>query len=155
MRHCGTAVAAALFAFAAEGLAQTVDSTSVAVVGTSVNLGGQENSGIAPNCGHGVADVALRRTAVGAAFVGGNAALYSYFKKAWWSGERAPKFFFRADWDENFRDQDKFGHMTGGYHLARGGAALLKSACMSPGKAIIWSAAYASFFSDRVQGYDI
>ena len=30
-----------------------------------------------------------------AAFVGGNAYLYHYFKKAWWSGERAPHFFFQ------------------------------------------------------------
>jgi len=105
-------------------------------------------------CGRGTGDVALRRTAVGAAFVGGNAALYSYFKKAWWSGERAPHFFFRADWDENFRDQDKFGHMTGGYHLARGGDALLKSACISPKKALILSAAYASAFQLQIEIWD-
>ena len=107
-----------------------------------------------PKCGNGSTDVALRRTAVATAFVGGNAALYSYFKKAWWSGERAPHFFFRADWDENFRDQDKFGHMTGGYHLARGGDALLRSACMSPKKALILSAAYASAFQLQIEIWD-
>jgi hypothetical protein len=105
-------------------------------------------------CGNGDADVTLRRTAVAAAFIGGNAALYSYFKKAWWSGERAPHFFFRADWDEDFRDQDKFGHMNGGYHLARGGDALLKSACMSPKKALILSAAYASAFQLQIEIWD-
>lgn len=105
-------------------------------------------------CGNGTADVALRRTAVAAVFIGGNAALYSYFKKAWWSGEKAPHFFFRADWDENFRDQDKFGHMSGGYHLARGGDALLKSACMSPRKAVIWSAVYAAAFQVQIEIWD-
>ena len=107
-----------------------------------------------PTCGNGTGDVAARRTAVGAVFVGGNAALYSYFKRAWWSGERAPHFFFRADWDENFRDQDKFGHMTGGYHLARSGDALLKSACMSPKKALLWSAAYAWTFQLQIEIWD-
>ena len=69
-------------------------------------------------------DVEAARVGVGAIFVGGNAMLYRYFKRAWWSGERAKHFFFRADWDENFRDQDKFGHMFGGFHLARIGNAL-------------------------------
>ena len=105
-------------------------------------------------CGRNDSDVALRRTAVGATFVGGNAALYSYFKKAWWSGERAPHFFFRADWDENFRDQDKFGHMSGGYHLARGGYALLRSACMSRRNALILGAAYASAFQLQIEIWD-
>jgi len=44
---------------------------------------------------------------VGSAFIGGNAYLYHYFKKAWWSGTKAPHFFFHADWDQWFRDQDK------------------------------------------------
>ncbi|HVF38352.1 MAG TPA: DUF2279 domain-containing protein [Gemmatimonadaceae bacterium] len=89
-----------------------------------------------------------------AAFVGGNAALYSYFKRAWWSGERADDFFFRADWDENFRDQDKFGHLFGGYHLARFGDALLRSACMSKGRATLWSAAYAAAFQLQIEIWD-
>ena len=70
------------------------------------------------------------RAGVGSAFVGGNAYLYHYFKKAWWSGERAPHFFFHADWDQEFRDQDKFGHLLGGYHLARIGYAGLREACV-------------------------
>jgi hypothetical protein len=131
------AVAFASVAFAATGSAQASDSIHDAAT-----------------CGHLSDDVTLRRAAVGAVFVGGNAALYSYFKKAWWSGERAPHFFFRADWDEDFRDQDKFGHMTGGYHLARGGYALLKSACMSPKKAMIWSAVYASAFQLQIEVWD-
>ncbi|HEY3257800.1 MAG TPA: hypothetical protein VGJ64_03020, partial [Gemmatimonadaceae bacterium] len=76
-------------------------------------------------CDSSGSDVEASRVGVGAVFVGGNALLYRYFKRAWWSGERAKHFFFRADWDEDFRDQDKFGHMLGGFHLARIGGALL------------------------------
>ena len=94
------------------------------------------------------------RTGVAAAFVGGNAYLYHYFKKAWWSGERAPHFFFHADWDQQFRDQDKFGHMLGGYHLARFGYAGLRSACVGEKKAIIWSAAYAAAFQIQIEIFD-
>jgi Predicted periplasmic lipoprotein (DUF2279) len=94
------------------------------------------------------------RVGVGAAFLGGNAYLYHYFKKAWWSGERAPHFFFHADWDQWFRDQDKFGHMLGGYHLARFGHAGLRSACVSEKKAIIWSAAYAAAFQLQIEIFD-
>ncbi|MEO8911331.1 MAG: DUF2279 domain-containing protein [Gemmatimonadaceae bacterium] len=94
------------------------------------------------------------RTGVGAAFVGGNAYLYHYFKKAWWSGERAPHFFFQSDWDQDFRDQDKFGHLLGGYHLARFGYAGLRSACVSKTKAIIWSAAYAFAFQLQIEIFD-
>lgn len=105
-------------------------------------------------CGMPRNEVTLRRAGVAAVFVGGNAALYSYFKRAWWSGERAEKFFFRADWDENFRDQDKFGHVYGGYHLARFGAAFLRSACMSKPKAVAWSAAYAALFQLQIEIWD-
>jgi predicted lipoprotein DUF2279 len=94
------------------------------------------------------------RTGVGAAFVGANAYLYHYFKKAWWSGERAPHFFFHADWDQQFRDQDKFGHMLGGYHLSRFGHASLRAACVSQKKAIIWSAAYAAAFQLQIEIFD-
>lgn len=94
------------------------------------------------------------RAGVGSAFIGGNAYLYHYFKKAWWSGTRAPHFFFHADWDQAFRDQDKFGHMLGGYHLARVGYAGLKEACVSDKKAIIWSAAYAAAFQLQIEIFD-
>ena len=94
------------------------------------------------------------RAGVGSAFVGGNAYLYHYFKKAWWSGERAPHFFFHADWDQWFRDQDKFGHMLGGYHLARIGYAGLREACVSDKKAIAWSAAYAALFQLQIEVFD-
>ena len=105
-------------------------------------------------CGMPRQEVALRRAGVAAVFVGGNAALYSYFKRAWWSGERAEEFFFRADWDENFRDQDKLGHVYGGYHLARFGASFLRSACMSKTKAVAWSAAYAALFQLQIEVWD-
>jgi hypothetical protein len=94
------------------------------------------------------------RTGVGSAFIGVNGYLYHYFKQAWWSGERAPHFFFRADWDQEFRDQDKFGHMLGGYHLARFGYAGLRSACVSEKKAIFWSAAYAAAFQLQIEIFD-
>ena len=94
------------------------------------------------------------RAGVGSAFVGGNAYLYHYFKKAWWSGTRAPHFFFHADWDQEFRDQDKFGHMLGGYHLARIGYAGLREACVSDKKAIAWSAAYAALFQLQIEIFD-
>jgi predicted lipoprotein DUF2279 len=94
------------------------------------------------------------RAGVGSAFVGGNAYLYHYFKKAWWSGTRAKHFFFHADWDQWFRDQDKFGHMFGGYHLARIGYAGLREACVSDKKAIIWSAAYAAAFQLQIEIFD-
>lgn len=110
--------------------------------------------GLASHCGLASSDLALRRAGVAGAFVGGNAFLYSYFKRAWWSGERADHFFFRADWDENFRDQDKLGHAIGGYHLARFGAAFLRSGCMSKRKSVIWSASYAAAFQLQIEIWD-
>jgi len=106
------------------------------------------------NCGHPANEIKLRRVGVAAAFVTGNGLLYRYFKKAWWSGERADQFFFHADWDEDFRDQDKFGHATGGYHLARFGNAFLRSACVSKSRSIAWSAAYAAVFQLQIEIYD-
>jgi len=106
------------------------------------------------NCGHPKNEIALRRAGVAVAFVAGNAALYSYFKRAWWSGEKADHFFFRADWDQDFRDQDKFGHLFGGYHLARFGNAFLRSACMPKSHAIAWSAAYAALFQLQIEVWD-
>ena len=94
------------------------------------------------------------RAGVGTAFIGANAYLYQYFKKAWWSGERAPEFFFHADWDQEFRDQDKFGHMLGGFHLTRVGYAGLREACVSDKKAIFWAAAYAAAFQLQIEIFD-
>lgn len=94
------------------------------------------------------------RAGVGTAFIGGNAYLYHYFKNAWWSGTRAPHFFFQSDWDQEFRDQDKFGHMFGGYHLARIGYAGLRDACVGEKKAIFWSAAYAAAFQLQIEIFD-
>jgi Predicted periplasmic lipoprotein (DUF2279) len=107
-----------------------------------------------PSCPLTGSQLKTVRTSVGAAFIGGNAYLYHYFKKAWWSGERAPHFFFHADWDQDFRDQDKFGHMLGGYHLARFGHAGLRAACVGQKKAIIWSAAYAAAFQLQIEIFD-
>ena len=94
------------------------------------------------------------RAGVGTAFLGGNAYLYHYFKKAWWSGERSDGFFWNADWDMEFRDQDKFGHMLGGYHLTRLGYAGLRAACVSKSKALIASATYAALFQLQIEIFD-
>jgi hypothetical protein len=114
------------------------------------------NPGTQPNPGCPLTPTQLRavRAGVGTGFVAGNAYLYHYFKKAWWSGERAPKFFFHADWDQEFRDQDKWGHMLGGYHLARFGYAGLREACVGKNKAIAWSAAYAALFQLQIEIFD-
>ena len=119
-------------------------SPSDSAAGTTANAG----------CPLTPTQVRAARVGVGTGFVAGNAYLYHYFKKAWWSGERAPKFFFHADWDLEFRDQDKFGHMLGGYHLARIGYAGLKEACVGEKKAIIWSAAYAALFQLQIEIFD-
>ena len=113
-----------------------------------------ESRGEAPSCPITSNQLKAVRTGVGSGFIGGNAYLYHYFKKAWWSGERAPHFFFHSDWDLEFRDQDKFGHLLGGYHLARFGYAGLRAACVSPKKAIIWSAAYAAAFQLQIEIFD-
>lgn len=94
------------------------------------------------------------RNGVATSFVAGNAYLWHYFKKAWWSGEKAPHLFFHADWDQDFRDQDKFGHMFGGYHLTRVGHDALKYACVSERKAMLISAAYAEFFQLQIEIFD-
>jgi hypothetical protein len=105
-------------------------------------------------CEANKAQVQASRVGVGTVFVGGNALLYRYFKRAWWSGTRAEHFFFRADWDEDFRDQDKFGHLFGGYHLARIGNALLRDACASRSHALWWSAAYGTAFQLQIEIWD-
>lgn len=94
------------------------------------------------------------RTAAGIAFVGGNVELWHYFKKAWWSGTKAKHFFFRADWDEDFRDQDKFGHLLGGYQLTRVGYEALTASCVSRKKALTASVVYAALFQLQIEIFD-
>ena len=93
------------------------------------------------------------RAVVGAVFVGGNAALYEYFRQAWWSGERAD-FHVNNDWGMQFRDQDKLGHALGGYHLTRISSGMLKTACVGPRKAVWWGAAYAAAFQLQIEVWD-
>lgn len=97
---------------------------------------------------------AVSRTAAAGAFIGAQAVLWSYFENAWWSGEEAKGFFFRADWDDDMRDQDKFGHFFGGYHLTRIGAAVLRNGCISPAKSIVIAAAYATLFQLQIEIWD-
>lgn len=97
---------------------------------------------------------ALARVGAGTAFAGGNVMLWRYFKNAWWSGERSDGFYWNADWDQEFRDQDKFGHFLGGYHLARWGDEVLRGVCVSENKALFWSAAYATLFQLQIEIWD-
>ena len=127
------------------------------VVTTGIEADPARNSRVAlpnPSCPLTSTQLNAVRAGVGSAFIGGNAYLYHYFKKAWWSGTKAPHFFFHADWDQEFRDQDKFGHMFGGFHLARIGYAGLREACVSDKKAIFWSAAYAAAFQLQIEIFD-
>jgi hypothetical protein len=154
--------ALALLAGAATNVSLAQDSTAAELLpGLLVTSGievGPPHTSVAslPNAGCPLTpgEVTAVRTGVGAAFVGGNAYLYHYFKQAWWSGVRAPHFFFHADWDQEFRDQDKFGHMFGGYHLARIGYSGLREACVGEKKAIFWSAAYAAAFQLQIEIFD-
>ena len=93
------------------------------------------------------------RAAVAAVFVGGNAALYEYFRRAWWSGERVG-LHVNNDWGMDFRDQDKLGHALGGYHLARISSGLLRAGCVGERKAIWWGAAYAAAFQLQIELWD-
>ena len=161
MRHIGRGLfALALCTSAATNVAVAQDSTGAALpaglVVTSGIKGGQRNATVLPNssCPLSPSQITAVRAGVGTAFLGGNAYLYHYFKNAWWSGVRAPHFFFRSDWDQEFRDQDKFGHLLGGYHLARIGYAGLRDACVSEKKAIFWSAAYAAAFQLQIEIFD-
>jgi uncharacterized protein YfiM (DUF2279 family) len=93
------------------------------------------------------------RAAIAGVFVGGNLGLYEYFRRAWWSGERAD-FFFNNDWNGPFRDQDKLGHMYGGYVLSEAGRELLKAACVSDRKAAVWGTVYAAAFQLQIEVWD-
>lgn len=93
------------------------------------------------------------KVAVAGVFVGGNAALYEYFRRAWWSGEESG-FHVNHDWGMPFRDQDKLGHALGGYHLTRIGAGLLRAACVGDRKAVWWGAAYAAAFQLQIEVWD-
>jgi hypothetical protein len=133
------------------------DVPEAVVVTNGIEHGTAKDSAVSlpnPSCPLTPSQLSAVRTAVGTAFVGGNAYLYHYFKKAWWSGDRAPHFFFHADWDQWFRDQDKFGHMLGGYHLARFGYSALREACVSDKKALIWATAYAAAFQLQIEIFD-
>jgi hypothetical protein len=94
------------------------------------------------------------RSTLGAAAVGGNIALYQYFRQAWWNGQPAPHMWLNWEHHEPFREMDKFGHAWGGYHLSRIGGELLDGACVSPTRAVWWSAAYAAAFQLQIEMWD-
>lgn len=104
-------------------------------------------------CGKGSRGRRAAQVAVAGTFVGGNLGLYEYFRRAWWSGEKSD-FFINNDWDGFFRDQDKLGHLIGGYLLSEGGRELLEAACMSERKATVWAVAYAAAFQLQIEVWD-
>ncbi len=67
---------------------------------------------------------------------------------------KGPHFFFRSGWDEDFRDQDKFGHLLGGYQLTRVGYEALTASCVSETRALIAGVAYAAFFHLQIEVFD-
>jgi uncharacterized protein YfiM (DUF2279 family) len=93
------------------------------------------------------------RTGATVAFVGANAGLYEYFRRAWWSGERSD---FTVNWESEsyFRQADKLGHMYGGYFLTLGGRELLEAACYSERRAAVWGAVYAAAFQLQIEVWD-
>lgn len=130
----------------------TAGTADTARVPVAVATNGDASAGI-ESCPWGP-NRRLAQGAVGVTFVGANLELFRRFKNAWWSGERSDGFFFNADWDEDFRDQDKFGHLLGGYHLTRAGNTLLRGACVSEKKAIALSALYATLFQLQIEIWD-
>ena len=94
------------------------------------------------------------RVAVGTVFVGGNLALYEYFRRAWWSGEQSSSLWVNWERRSPFREQDKLGHALGGFHLARASDGLFRLACVSPAKATLWGAAYATAFQLQIEVWD-
>jgi uncharacterized protein YfiM (DUF2279 family) len=88
-----------------------------------------------------------------AVFVGANLGLYEYFRRAWWSGERSD-FYVNWDWDVPFRNQDKLGHLHGGYILAEAGREVLEAACVSEKKAAVYGALYAAAFQLQIEIWD-
>lgn len=107
----------------------------------------------APWCAPGASGRRVAQTAVAGTFVGGNLALYEYFRRAWWSGERAT-FHVNYDWNGYYRDQDKLGHALGGYLLSESGRELLQAACMSEKRATVWAVAYAAAFQLQIEIWD-
>ena len=98
--------------------------------------------------------VTATRVAVGTAFVGANLGLYEYFRRAWWSGERADGLWVNWEGHQWFRGQDKLGHAWGGYHLTRVSDALLRAACVREPAAVWWGAAYAAAFQLQIEVWD-
>jgi hypothetical protein len=96
----------------------------------------------------------VARAAAASAAIGGNVVLLIYFKNVWWSGERADRFRFINDFDQEFRDQDKLGHAYGGYHLGRIGRDLLIAGCVSENRAAWLSFLYATAFQLQIEIWD-
>src|SRR5256714_6275055 len=155
IRRCARLIAGALFVHRTAAAQDTLPGLPAGlVVTTGIEADPARNSQVAlpnPSCPLTSTQLNAVRAGVGSAFIGGNAYLYHYFKKAWWSGTKAPHFFFHADWDQEFRDQDKFGHMFGGYHLARIGYSAVRGACVSDKNALFLATAYAAAFQLQIE----
>lgn len=99
-------------------------------------------------------DRKLARDAAALGLSGGYAALYIYFKHAWWSGVPAPNWYVENDWDQDERDLDKFGHFFGGYQLTRITSELLRAGCMRKSQAALLAALYAYSFQFQIEEWD-
>ena len=97
---------------------------------------------------------ALARDAAGVGMVGGYAALHAYFNHEWWSANPAKHWFIENDWDKDERDEDKFGHLLGGYQLTRVTSELLQAGCVPPSKAAVIGALYAWIFQFQIEEWD-
>jgi Predicted periplasmic lipoprotein (DUF2279) len=96
----------------------------------------------------------LVRDATVAGLAGGYAALHVYFSREWWSANPAKHWFVANDWDQNERDEDKLGHLFGGYQLTRVTSELLQAGCVTPSRAAILGALYAWVFQFQIEEWD-
>ncbi len=96
----------------------------------------------------------ISRIVAGTAFTATNLVLWDYLKQQWWNGERSDRFWVHYDWGEDWHDQDKFGHLLGGYQLTRVGTEVLQSACISRKTAAVWAYVYSNAFQFQIEMLD-
>ena len=96
----------------------------------------------------------LGRDVAAAGMVGGYAALHVYLNREWWSETPAKRWYVANDWDQNERDEDKFGHFLGGYQLTRAPSELLHAGCVPGSRAVALAALYAWAFQFQIEEWD-
>lgn len=95
----------------------------------------------------------ISRDLAAAGMAGGYAALHIYLNREWWSQTPA-RWFIANDWDQNERDEDKFGHFLGGYQLTRVTSAMLEAGCVTATRAAVIGALYAWAFQFQIEEWD-